>query len=140
LAAAGFHSITGRRSIEKDLAATHAIALFSACGGRQRFSEESVRERTETRLADVERWLANDPSPVAAVHRTNPRLIKTIPRPCAMLAKSVGFQIFDVDELAELNVTELVRENLENALDSLKSQGVSPTTSAEELMKLLRGE
>jgi hypothetical protein len=56
-----------------------------------------------------------------------------------MLAKFIGFLTFDVDQLAELSISDLVRENLESALARLRDQGVVPTMSAEELMKLMRG-
>lgn len=140
LHAAGFNAIAGKRSIEKDLAAKHIVRLYEVCGSRQRFDETSVRELTSTTLPDLESWLANDPRPVAAIHLSNPRIVKTIPKACAMLAKSVGFLIFDVDELAELNLSELVRDNIESALRSLREQGISPKMNADELMKLMRGE
>jgi hypothetical protein len=139
LAAAGFHQISGKRSIEKDLAASHIANLFIASGGRGRFNEDAVRERTATLLPDVEKWIANDPEPVAAIHLTNPHIIKTIPRPCAMLAKSVGFQIFEVSDLAELNIADIVRSNLEKALADLRDEGIEPTMSAEDLIKMMRG-
>lgn len=140
LTATGFFQISGKLGVEKNLAARHIVNLYRVCGGRKRFSEESVRELTATILKDVERWIANNPDPIAAVHLTNPKIIKTIPRPCAMLAQSIGFQTFDLDELAELNVSDLVRENLEKSLRELKQRGISPEISAEELMKLMRGE
>ena len=114
--------------------------LFRVCGGRERFNEEAVRELTKTLLRDVQRWIANSSEPVAALHLSNPKIIKAIPRPCAMLAQSVGFQIFDIDSLADLSLSELVRQNLENALQQLKDRGISSSISAEELMKLMRGE
>jgi len=140
LTASGFHAVSGPRSVEKDLAQRHIIGLFLACGGRDRFNNESVIELTKTTLPEIESWLANDPTPVAAVHLSNPRIIKTIPRPCAMLAKSLGFETFDIDDLAELDVEQLVRSKLEDALIRLRQQGISPTISAEELMKLMRDE
>lgn len=140
LAAAEFFELSGKSSAEKNLAARHVVNLYRVCGGRKRFSEESVRELTATILEDVETWIANNPEPIAAVHLTNPQIVKTIPRPCAMLAQSVGFQIFDLEELTELNISDLVRENLEKSLASLKQRGISPAISAEELMKLMRGE
>jgi hypothetical protein len=140
ISASGFHAVSGPRSAQKDLAQHHIINLFLACGGRARFSEESVIELTKTRLPEIENWIANDPNPVAAVHLTNPRIVKTIPRPCAMLAKSVGFETFEVDELAELDLEALVRRRLQNALADLREKGISPTISAEDLMRLMRDE
>lgn len=140
LSASGFHAASGPRSVEKDLAQRHIVSLFLACGGRARFDKESVIELTKITLPEIERWLANNPSPIAAVHLSNPRIIKTIPRPCAMLAKSLGFETFDIEDLAELDVEDLVRRKLENALTELRHRGISPTISAEELMKLMRDE
>jgi hypothetical protein len=137
--AAGFNSIAGKRSLEKDLASKHVVNLFIACGGRDRFDPEAVKELSETKLPDIRTWVANDPRPVAALHPSNPKIVKTIPRVCAMLAKSIGFLTFDVDELAELSMTELVRGNLEKALKELREAGIVPTISADELMKLMRG-
>jgi hypothetical protein len=140
LTATGFHAVSGPRSLEKDLAQRHIIDLFKVCGGRQRFNEESVIELTKTTLQDIGNWVANNPDPIAAVHMTNPRIVKTIPRPCAMLAKSLGFETFDVDELAELDIEDLVRSRLDKALTGLRDRGISPKLSAEELMKIMRDE
>ncbi len=38
-----FHFVSGRRSVEKDLASKHLLRLYDACGGRARFSDEEVR-------------------------------------------------------------------------------------------------
>jgi hypothetical protein len=140
LTASGFHTVSGMRSIEKDLAQRHIISLFLACGGRSRFNEESVIELTKTTLPEIESWLANDPGPIAAVHLTNPRIVKTIPRPCAMIAKSLGFSTFEIHELEELDMEDLVRSKLEEAIKDLRRKGISPTLSADELMKLMRDE
>ena len=140
LAASGFHAVSGPRSVEKDLAQRHIISLFLACGGRARFDRESVIELTRTTLPEIERWIANNPSPIAAVHLSNPRIIKTIPRPCAMLAKSLGFEPVEIEDLVELDIEDLVRGKLENALAKLHQRGIAPTISAEDLMKLMRDE
>jgi hypothetical protein len=139
VAASGFNLIAGRRSVEKDLASKHVINLYRACGGNNRFDPDAVYELTRTNLAYIQNWIANDSRPVAALHPSNPRIVKTIPRACAMLAKFIGFLTFDVDQLAELSISDLVRENLESALARLRDQGVVPTMSAEEFMKLMRG-
>ncbi|MDO8979949.1 MAG: hypothetical protein Q7V17_12040 [Afipia sp.] len=136
----GFSEISGPRSTEKDLAVHHVVRLFAACGARDRFNDESVQDLAKTQLLDIENWLANSQDPVAALHPTNFRIIKTIPRACAILAHYAGFALLDLDQLAEANLPDLVRENLEKALLSLKGRGIKPTISAEELMKLMRGE
>ena len=60
LDASGFRDITGRPSLEKNLAIKHLLRLYTACGARERFSEEAVRERTELKLSDVERWISTE--------------------------------------------------------------------------------
>ena len=135
-----FHFISGKRSIEKDLATRHLLDLYSACGGRERFSEAEVRERQKVLLPDI-KWFANQKEPIAAVHPSNPRIVKTIPRACAMLAKQIaGFIDLDLDQLENLNLEEFIRENTRQALINLKERGVSPIMSVDELMKLTRGK
>jgi hypothetical protein len=134
-----FHFVSGRRSVEKDLASKHLLRLYNACGGRTRFSDEEVRARQKILLPDLH-WFANRDEPVAAVHPTNYRLIKVIPRACAMIALyCAGFVTFDLDDLDRFDVNEFIRTRTKEALDKLKASGVSPTMSAEDLMKLTRG-
>lgn len=57
-----------------------------------------------------------------------------------MIAKSLGFETFDIDDLAELDVEDLIRGKSENALGKLRQRGISPTMSAEQLIKLMRDE
>jgi hypothetical protein len=133
-----FHFISGRRSIEKDLATKHLLRLYDACGGRSRFSEEEVKARQKVLIPDLH-WFANRDDPVGATHRTNHRLIKVIPRACAMLALYLAdFVSLDLDELDTMDVEEFIRARTKEALDKLKAAGVSPTMSAEDLMKLTR--
>lgn len=140
LIASGFDELS-RRSLEKDLARHHLVELYQACGGRQRFSDEEVQARTAILVRDLEGYLSNDPSPVAAIHPSNPRILKGIPRACAMLARYVaGFEILDIEALLTLDVSAFVRENLQRALSDLRSKEISPKISAEELIKLMRDE
>jgi hypothetical protein len=140
LTASNFHALTGRRSIEKDLAIGHLIDLYSACGFEDRFSVDSVNERQSTLLPDIERYVANNPFPVGALHPSNPRLQKSIPRVCAMLARYAGFETFEIDDPETFNISKYVRENLQVALKKVRDKGIRPTMSAEELMKLMRGQ
>jgi hypothetical protein len=134
-----FHFISGRRSVEKDLAAKHLLRLYDACGARSRFSEDEVRARQKVLLPDLH-WYANRPEPVGAVHPTNYRIVKVIPRACTMLALYIaGFVSFDLDELETMNVEEFVRTRTKEALEKLAAAGLSPTMTAEELLKLTRG-
>lgn len=140
LASFGFIELTGRRSLEKDLAIKHLVALYNACGARHRFSDEATRQRTKTLLPDIHNFAANDPRPRGAVHVTNPRILKSIPAICAMLARYAGFDDIGPDELDEFDLEEFVRRKTREALEKLDEAGVIPNMSAEELMKLTRGE
>lgn len=134
-----FHFISGRRSLEKDLATKHLLRLYDACGGRDRFSEEDVRARQRIRLPDLH-WFANNKEPVAAIHPTNLRLVKLIPRACTMLAlHDAGFISLDLDQLENFDINEFIRTRTKQALEKLMASGVSPTMTVEELLKLTRG-
>ena len=102
----GFSELTGKPSIERQLAIDHLIRLYIACGGRDRFSEDYVTNLSHEVLSDFA--LPNDVRPEGAIHPTNARILKSIPRICAMLAKEVGFNIIDADELADFNLEEFV--------------------------------
>jgi hypothetical protein len=135
----GFTEITGRHSLEKNLAVKHLLRLYTACGARDRFSEEAVKERTEVKLADVERWISpNDTDPLGAVHPTNPRILKSVPATCAMLAHYAGFEIIPSLEMEDFDPVAFVRERTRVALDRLKADGIKPTMSAEEILRMTR--
>jgi hypothetical protein len=138
LSRARFSLLGGRNSLEKDLAAKHLVTLYTACGARGRFSDEFVKKRTELKLPDVAWLLANDDRPQGAVHATNPRIVKNIPRACAMLARYAGFEVIDADELAEFDPEAFVRSHTKKALENLRQKNVTPTITAEELTKLTR--
>jgi hypothetical protein len=138
LSRSGFPTISGQNSLEKNLAVGHLVDLYRACGGRDRFSDDQVRERTAVKLPDIERFVANDFRPIGAVHPTNPQILKSLPRACAMLARYVGFDVIDADELAAFSADEFIQRQTKNALERLREQNVLPTMSAEELMKLTR--
>ena len=139
LSRADFQTIGGQSSLEKDLAARHLVSLYVACGGRDRFSDEQVQERTALKLPDLEWFVANDFRPIGAVHPTNSRMLKSIPRACAMLAQYVaGFDVVDADELATFDAEEYIRRQTKNALERLREKNILPTMSAEELMKITR--
>ena len=136
-----FKSISGRSSIEKDLALKHLVSLYSACGSRDRFSEQRVQELQALSLPDVAWLIANDPDtrPQGAVDPTNPRVLKTIPRACAMLARyKAGFEVISADELSNFDAEIFVREHTLQALLKLRANGVKPTMSADELLRVTR--
>jgi hypothetical protein len=131
---------SGRRGIEKDLAANHFVELYAACGARSRFSEDAVRERQRILLPEI-RAFANDPTPIGVFHPSNPVARNAIPRACAMLAQYVaGFDCIDIDELDRFDVSRYVKERTRAALDQLKERNSAPSMSAEELLRLTRGE
>jgi hypothetical protein len=138
LTGSSFAQVAGARSLEKDLATKHLVTLYAACGGRERFSDEHVRERTELKIPDVQRFAANDNRPQGAVHPSNPRILKTIPRACAMLAKYAGFDVIDADELEAFDLQGFIRAHTQRALTRLADANVTPTMSVEELMRLTR--
>ncbi len=136
LAQYGFLALTGRRSLEKDLALKHLVRLYSACGGRDRFSEKL----TEVRVADIQGFIerGNDYRPGGAVHPTNPRILKTIPRACAQLALYAGFDFISADELDAFDVDEFIKKKASDAIRRLKEEEIRPTMTADELMKITR--
>lgn len=138
LARSSFAQIAGAKSLEKDLATKHLVTLYAACGSRERFSDEHVRERTELKIPDLQWFAANDNRPQGAVHPSNPRILKTIPRACAMLAKYAGFEVIDADELEAFDLQGFIRTHAQRALTRLKDANVVPTMSVEELMRLTR--
>ena len=140
LAQSRFFSISGARSSEKDMAARHLVSLYTICGGRQRFDDAQVRALTELKLPDVAWLAANDSRPVGAIHPSNPAILKSIPRACAMLARYLGFDEIPYDELENFDVERFVREHTARALARLRETGVRPTMTADQLQKITRGE
>lgn len=132
-----FAEISGPWSTEKSLAVRHLISLYQACGGRDRFSDDLVKQRTLS-IPDVAWLLANDPRPGGAIHPSNPAILKSIPRSCAMLAVYAGFEVLDPDEMANFDPVAWVKRHTRAAITSLKNRGVKPTMSADELMKITR--
>ena len=140
LSQAKFSEIAGRQSVETSLAATHLTDLYIACGSKSRFSEKAVRERTVLTIPDVAWLIANDSRPQGAVHPTNPAILKSIPRSCAMLARYAGFDVIDADELVSFDPVEFVRRHTRQALGFLQENKIRPNITAAELRKLTRDE
>lgn len=139
LTSAGFQEISGNKSLEKELASTHLVTLYTECGGRGRFSDEHVKERTELRIPDLAPFAwPNHNEAIGAIHPTNPRILKSIPRVCAMLAKYAGFDTIDADELAAFDLDDFVRRHTQAAIDRIRQEGIVPTMTAEEFMKISR--
>lgn len=138
LVQSSFFALTGKRSLEKELAVKHLVRLYSACGGRDRFSEEATRALTRVRVEDIESFLANDDRPGGAIHPTNPRILKTIPRACALLAKYAGFDFLFPDELNQFDVDAYIKRKASEAIRKLKEKAIHPSMTADELMKITR--
>lgn len=142
LTRSGFHPISGMRSMAKDIAATYFLALYGACGGRNRFFEDPTGRR-QSRL--VPQILPNDPEPprgaVGVFHPTDPTARGAIPRICSILAHFLaGFETFEIEDLDDYDVESYVRARTAEALQSLKELGIKPSMSADELTQLMRGE
>lgn len=134
----GFLELTGKTSLEKELAVQHLAMLYNACGGLNRFSEDATRERINVLLPQLVYFAVNDPRPRGALHLTNPRILKSIPAACAMLAKYAGFEDLSPDELEEFDLQEFIKRRTHEALANLKDRDIKPTMTAEEIMKLTR--
>ena len=136
----GFAELTGPVTPAKNFAMAHILGLYTVCGGTERFSEDSIKNRTAVLLPNYQWQLPNDDRPQGALHPTNPRILKSIPRSCAALAESVGFQIIYADDLEAFDADDFIERRAASAVASLQHDGITPTMSAEELHKLMRGE
>ena len=134
-----FLDLSGTRSKNKELAIRPIASLYAACGGQSRWSREAVQERQKALMPDIS-WFANSDDPFYAIYPRDPNIIKVIPRICALLAKGIAdFDEIDAEDLIDWNPLNFIRRRTRQALDTLKSKGVKPTMSAEELLKLTRG-
>jgi hypothetical protein len=135
-----FTTVSGKGSTEKELAIKHLVRLYIACGGRDRFSDEAVEARTKILVEDIESWVRpNDPDPKGAIHPTNIRILKSIPAACAMLAIYAGFEVISSMMMEQFDAEEFIRDHTREALERLKREGIEPTMTAEEVLKLTRG-
>lgn len=137
LSAAGFPGVSGPWTTEKLLATKHLADLYFVCGGRDRFEDDAVRRRVLS-FPDVAWLLPNDPQPRGAIHPSNPAILKSIPRACAVLAVYAGFEVVDPDELRDFDPVEWVRAYTQRALEKLRLGGVKPTMTSNELLKMTR--
>jgi hypothetical protein len=127
-------------TVEKDLAIKHLCRLYGALGGRGRFSDNAVIEKTLADVSDAYPAIANDPSPRGAVHPTNPKILKSIPPICADLARLAGFDVISPYEMEEMQIVDYIRTRTDAALAVLQEKGIKPTMSIEELLAITRGE
>jgi len=140
LLSSNFRELTGPATAEKTFAMAHLLSLYSICGRLERFQPQAVRDRIAVELPDYHWQQPNDERPQGAVHPTNPRILKTIPRDCARLAELAGFKIVYADDIESLDPQNFIKRQVREAIDGLQQGGVRPSMSAEELHKLTRGE
>jgi len=140
LTASYFNSISGKRSLEKDLAIKHIITLYQKCGGRERFSEETIRGLHNLTIPDVEFAIPNNLSPIIAIHPSNHKIMKSLPKVCAILAKYAGFITINIDEYENFDVSDFVSSRILEALINIKEQGLETNITAHELMQILRDQ
>lgn len=133
-----FLPLTGPTTTEKTFAMAHLMSLYNVCGGRERFSDDAVKDRVKVQVPDYEFPMLNDFRPVGAIHPTNPRILKSIPRLCGTLAESIGFEVIDADDLVMFVPSEFIKNQISNAKSELAASGIKPTMSASELHKLTR--
>lgn len=136
----GFAELTGPSTPEKSFAMAHLLSLYNVCGTTHRFDPEAVAERILVRIPNYVGGIANDDRPPGALHPTNPRILKTIPRNCAPLAESVGFQIIYPDDLEAFDAADFIRTRSKRVTDGIKESGLLPNLTAEELHRLTRGK
>jgi len=55
-------------------------------------------------------------------------------------AKYAGFEDLSPDDLEEFDLEDFVKRRTQAALEKLKAENIEPNMTADELMKLMRGE
>jgi hypothetical protein len=132
----GAMAITGGRSSEKDLAIKHLLRLYVQLGGRRRLSEEYVTSKLAEELE--EQTPPNSQEPHGAVHRTNPRILKSIPSTCIELARRAGFDVLTPLELEQFSSVVYSQHKVAAAVAMLQDKGIESTMTADELLKITR--
>ena len=138
IAQSGFSSLTGPESLEKGLALGHLVRLYIECGAELRFSSDYVEELNNIKLNHISNYVEPNTVTSGAVHPTSPRIVKVIPRVCAMLARYAGFMTFDEEDFSALDVNELIRRRTREGLDRIRAKTTITNMSADELMRLTR--
>lgn len=134
----GAMAITGGRSSEKDLAVKHILRLYNQLGGRNRFNEEFVKGKAAEEQAGPA--LPNSLEPHGAVHRTNPRIMKSIPSTCVELAKRAGFDVLTPLELEQFTPVTYSKQKVEAAVAMLQDMGIESSLTSDELLKITRSK
>ena len=133
----GFYVLTGGATSEKTMAAKHLINLYLMLAGRLRFDQGEMVDRVLGTLG-IEAARANDDTPRGAVHRTNPRIVKSIPPMCADLARQAGFDVLTAGELTEFDVPSHVSKVTDQGLSALRNRGIASKMSLDEFLNLTR--
>jgi len=138
LTAYGFKEISGRRSIEKDLATRHFLTLYAACGGRARFDVKSVHELQSAALPGMNE-LPDGTAPMGVFHRSNIRARGVMPQSCRLLARyRAEFETYDLGELSDGDLASYIESRTNQALEELKERKLAPSRPFEEIAKLTR--
>jgi hypothetical protein len=136
----GFMEMSGSRTKNKDLSILPLSTLYWACGGIDRWSRTAVQERQNALLPDIG-WFANSDDPFFAIYKRDPNIIKTLPKVCAMLAKNLAdFEELDAEEIINWDPVTYIRRKTREALSIIKERNIKPTMSADELLRITRGE
>lgn len=127
-----FSKLAGGASVEKVYALKRLMEMYVLVGGPQRF---------ERSLDAISSGKVNDPAPYGLVDKKLPRAPKTLPAGAtnALSWEDNSYDHLNNAELSEFEVDSFVRNSATKALSRLKSAGISPTMSSDELMKLMRG-
>lgn len=135
-----FAELTGPTTTEKSFAMAHLLSLYNICGAKRRFDIDSIKDRISVIIPEYVSAPPNDARPQGALHPTNPRIVKTIPRDCAPLAEAVGFQIIWADDLDAFDPDEFIKTRAKQASINLTQSKIASHMTADELHKLTRGE
>ena len=135
-----FWDLSGKRSLEKEIAAGYFLTLYEACGGRNRFSIDKTVERQRSLAPEHLSNKHPELEGIGVLHPSNPTARNAIPEVAMVLAKYLaGFEIFDLDD-DNFDVSNFVRQRTDAAIQELRARGVNPSLSGDEATKLLRGE
>lgn len=138
LIASGFHELSGKRSIEKDLVTKHFVTLYVACGGRDRFDVAKSQARQQTTLSHLNELEAGLEA-LGVFHPTNVQARGIIPNVCRLLARySAEFETFDLDGEDGFDAADYVTRRTDAALSELRQAGVVSVLSSEEILKMTR--
>jgi hypothetical protein len=132
----GAMTITGGRSSEKDLAIKHILRLYSQLGGRRRFNKEYIERKVAEQPGNL--YIPNSQEPHGAVHRTNPRILKSIPSTCIELARRAGFDVLTPLDMEQFSSVVYSEQKVAAALALLQEKKIEPTMTADELLKITR--